>query len=195
MQSVHWRKPFIVLMLLSPLIACAQTTNEAGTQIDFRPVAEEFEAAAEEYRAIWRDDGDRIAAAFRKFTGLTLEPGPIDTIVYEGISFSGDATRPMRMRASYPLDTKRGTLVHELSHRLIWDVYPIDLEDHPVIFLFLYDVWVELWGQEFADAQVAIESRRRGRFDYESAWQTAIDLGFEGRRAAWQKIIEGSGQQ
>ena len=51
---------------------------------------------------------------FRSRSGI-----PIRAIVYEGISNSGYKRIPMRMRASYPPDTKRATLVHELAHRLI----------------------------------------------------------------------------
>ena len=67
----------------------------------------------------------------------------------------------MLLRASYPTETKRGTLVHELAHRLAADV-PFKGDHHELIFLFVYDVWVDLWGQPFADDQVRIESLRKG---------------------------------
>ena len=118
-----------------------------------------------------------------------MEPGPIRAIVYEGISNSGYRDRPMRMRASYPPDTKRATLVHELAHRLISDLVPQHVEEHPIIFLFVYDVWVKLWGQEFADEQVAVESERRGRYDYESAWRDALALGPDGRAKRWSQFL------
>ena len=138
-------------------------------------------AATEAYREIWRTEGERISAALEAATGLEMEAGPIRAIVYEGISNSGYKRQPMYMRASYPPDTKRATLVHELAHRLIADLTTRDLEEHPIIFLFVYDVWVTLWGQDFADAQVAVESERRGNYDYESAWRDALALGREGR--------------
>jgi hypothetical protein len=34
------------------------------------------------------------------------------------------------------------------------------VDHHSIIFLFVYDVWVELWGQSFADEQVTIERAR-----------------------------------
>lgn len=101
----------------------------------------------------------------------------------------------MRMRASYPYDTKRGTLVHELSHRLISELVPKKFEDHPVIFLFLYDAWVELWGRDFADSQVAVESRRRGIYDYEAAWKTALELSAEERSIRWAEFRRKREQQ
>jgi len=160
-----------------------------GAEINFVPEGPEFAAATEEYQAIWKAEGDLIVNALQKATGLVLEPGPIQAIVYEGVSYSGYRERPMRMRASYPSDTKRATLVHELSHRLISDVAPRHVDQHPVIFLFVYDVWLELWGKEFADAQVAVESARRGRYDYESAWRDALALGAAARAERWSKLV------
>jgi hypothetical protein len=155
----------------------------AGTHIDFIPESPQFSSAAAEYRAIWKEDGDRIVESFKKRTGLTLEPGPIQVIVFEGVSYSGDPDKPMQLRASYPLETKRATLVHELSHRLISTLVPQDFEDHPLTFLFLYDVWVDLWGKDFADAQVKVERARRGV--YETAWQGVLALTTQERAERW----------
>jgi hypothetical protein len=174
-------------LLLGATMSSAQPTN--GTTISFIPWEPEFIAAVDEYRAIWSAEGGRIVEALRRATGLTLEAGPIHAIVYEGPSFSGYHEAPMRLRASYPSATKRATLVHELSHRLIADLVPYDFEDHPTIFLFVYDVWVELWGKEFADEQVQIESARRGLYDYESAWKDALALGADARAKNWSTFL------
>jgi hypothetical protein len=40
-----------------------------------------------------------------------------------------------------------------------------------VLYLFLYDVWESLWGKNFADRQVEIESGRTGLYDYKTAWK------------------------
>ena len=37
----------------------------------------------------------------------------------------------------------------------------------------MYDVWVDLWGQPFADGQVKVEGLRKGIVDYEGAWKRA----------------------
>jgi len=95
----------------------------------------------------------------------------------------------MYMRASYPPDTKRATLVHELAHRLISGYVGKDEEDHPVIFLFVYDVWLRLWGREFADAQVEVEGERTGRYDYARAWREALALGADGRAQHWRQFL------
>jgi hypothetical protein len=174
---------------LSCGVAFASAEACAYPQIDFEPESSRFTAATAEYREIWRTEGERISKALEAATGLEMEAGPIRAIVFEGISNSGYKRQPMRMRASYPPDTKRATLVHELAHRLISDFVSKDGEDHPIIFLFVYDVWVQLWGQEFADEQVAVESERRGHYDYESAWRDTLALGREGRAERWKQFL------
>jgi hypothetical protein len=169
------------------LLGCLPATASAA-ELDFVPQEPGFSVAADEYRRIWNSEGDGIANALRAATGLSLEAGPVRAIVCECVSYSGDREMPMQLRASYSEDTKRATLVHELSHRLISDVAPESVDQHQVIFLFVYDVWVQLWGKEFADAQVVVESGRRGRYDYESAWRDALALGAAGRKERWRAL-------
>ena len=111
-------------------------------------------------RGIWAAEASRIVTAMERATGLRFEPGPIRAVIYEGPSFSGFGERPMQLRASYLPATKRATLVHELGHRLMGELVPADVDHHSIIFLFVYDVWVELWGQPFADEQVTMERAR-----------------------------------
>jgi hypothetical protein len=169
------------LFALACALAIARAEASDHPRIDFEPESARYAPAAEEYRALWRAEGERISAALEQATGLEMEAGPITAVVYGGISSSGYPRYPMYMRANYPPDTKRATLVHELAHRLVSGLVPRNFEDHPVIFLFVYDVWVKLWGEAFADEQVAVESERRGRYDYESAWRDALALGAAGR--------------
>jgi hypothetical protein len=162
-----------LLALSSPLLAQTPATSLA---VNFTASAEAFHAATEEYRDIWAKEGSRIVAAMERATGLRFEPGPIEVSVYEGTSYSGErGGRLMVLRASYPTETKRGTLVHELAHRLAADV-PFKGDHHELIFLFVYDVWVDLWGQPFADEQVRIESLRKGIVDYESIWKKTLAM-------------------
>jgi hypothetical protein len=177
------------LLALACGTAAVATGASAYPRIDFKPESDQYAAATEEYREIWRIEGERISDALEEATGLEMEEGPITAVVYDGRSNSGYGRIPMRMRWSYPPDTKRATLVHELAHRLISDLVPRDMDEHPVIFLFVYDVWVRLWGQEFADEQVAVEGRRRGHYDYEGAWRDALALGADGRAARWSQFL------
>jgi hypothetical protein len=97
----------------------------------------------------------------------------------------------MLLRASYPPETKRATLVHELAHRLAADV-PFKSDHHELIFLFVYDVWVDLWGQEFADQQVRIEGLRKGIVDYEGMWKRALARSAAERAQRLQDILGSS---
>jgi len=38
----------------------------------------------------------------------------------------------------------------------------VDLDEHRVLDLFLYDVWESLWGRDLAEQQVTFESGLRG---------------------------------
>src|SRR5688572_16363213 len=182
------------LITLSALLAFSSTflaqTPGPSLQVTFTASTEAFRAATEEYRAIWAKEGGRIVEAMERLTGLRFEPGPIEVSVYEGTSYSGErGGRPMLLRASYPTETKRGTLVHELAHRLAADV-PFKGDDHhELIFLFVYDVWVALWGQPFADEQVRIESRRKGGSDYEGIWKKTLGLPATERARRLREVV------
>ena len=108
--------------------ACAATT--AVDRITFEAESPVFSKAVADYKAIWAADGARIVGLMEQKTGLRVEPNPILAIVHEGVSSSGYHDIPMRLRASYPFDIKRATLVHELSHRLISDLVPKRFEEH-----------------------------------------------------------------
>jgi hypothetical protein len=176
----------VLLALSSPLLGQAPATS---LQLNFTASAEGFRAATEEYRDIWAKEGSRIVAAMEKATGLRFEPGPIEVSIYEGTSYSGErGGRPMLLRASYAEETKRGTLVHELAHRLAADV-PFKGDHHDLIFLFVYDVWVDLWGQPFADGQVRIEGLRKGIVDYEGVWKRTLAMPAEERARRLKEIL------
>lgn len=162
-----------LLMWWAPAFA---QTPAATLQLNFSASADSFKAATEEYRAIWAREGSRIVSSMERLSGLQFEKGPVDVRVYEGVSYSGaPGGPPMVLRASYPEPTKRGTLVHELAHRLANNV-KVPVDHHELIFLFVYDVWVDLWGQSFADEQVAIESKRTGIVDYASIWKKTLAI-------------------
>jgi hypothetical protein len=102
----------------------------------------------------------------------------------------------MYLRASYPTDVKKGTLVHEHGHRLIAQLRnrPLDLDEHRVLFLFLYDVWDGLWGSDFADQEVIFESGLKGLYDYESAWKWGRSLTQNERASRFADIMRANGR-
>ena len=55
---------------------------------------------ADEYRQIWASEGARIVAIMERATGLAFPDRPVSVVVYEGVSWAGRGTAPMRLRAS-----------------------------------------------------------------------------------------------
>ena len=178
------------LLALIGLCAAPVLAQAPSLQLDFVAESDAFGYAAAEYRSIWQADGERIVGVMGRLTGLEFEAGPVHVIVHEGTSFSGYRDIPMRMRASYARSTKQATLVHELGHRLISELVPGTFDDHPIIFLFVYDAWVELWGGEFADRVVEVESARRGPSNYAGTWQSVLALSADERAEKFRQFLQ-----
>jgi hypothetical protein len=162
-------------------------------RITFVAQSDSFASAAREYQELWAAEGARIVAAMERVSGLRfVSPVYADTaitaLVLERASNSGYRDTPMQMRASYPASTKRATLVHELGHRLQGGLFRRDEEEHGPLFLWVYDVWVDLYGLPFANAEVAVERRRGPR--YVAAWDAAMALSSEERQARWRTLRE-----
>jgi len=194
-------KPGTGIVFGTALITLAMLWNSAASatdQVQERRVAIRFEPesptdafvkAAAEYDAVWKTEGDRIVEAMERITGLRFEEREIKAVVYEGVSFSGSGNTPLRLRASYPAEVKKATLVHEILHRMLGRVKTTsDIDEHRKLFLVLYDIWVALDGKEFADRNVAVESGRRGLYDYESAWKWALRMSAEERAAKFKTL-------
>lgn len=174
-----------------------QTGPEPGVpspvRMRFVATAPEFEEAVAAYERIWEAEGARIVEVMERRSGVSfVKPAFADTLitanVLEAPSYSGFEEEPMRLRASYAEPVKRGTLVHELGHRLQGRAIPREAPEHRSLYLWLYDTWVELWGQEFADAQVAFERGLTER--YVRAWDETLALSKEERAAKWQALLE-----
>ena len=187
-------------LVATVLLATAVVLSSSGAQssptvvrVVFEAQADSFRAATQEYESIWRQDGTRIIAAMERRSSLRfMYPLFADTmiraLVLERASSSGYRDlAPMELRASYPVNTKRGTLIHELGHRLMAGLHRRDEEEHEVLFLWLYAVWIDVYGQPFADEQVAVERRRRG--PYPQAWDAVTALSAEERAARWQAVL------
>ena len=169
---------------------------EGRVSMTFTPQDQTFAVAAEAYRQLWVDEGTRIIEGMERESGLPFPEDHVNAIVFEGVSRSGSGNTPMYLRASYPPDVKKATLVHELGHRLIAQlrIRPADVDEHRVLFLFLYDLWERLWGRDFADQQVTVESGRTGVYDYASAWRWALSLGKEQRASRFAEILKANGR-
>jgi len=164
-------------------------------QLRLIPVFEdpEFVNAATEYEKIWQADGEQILNALEKHSQLPLNENRIAVVVYEGVSYSGrDVHDVMKLRASYSEDIKKGTLIHELSHRLMFQMDAQSTSDtrdiHEILFLFLYDVWAEVYGSEFANKKVAHERSLSAR--YEDAWSKTLKLDTTERKQHWALYLK-----
>jgi hypothetical protein len=182
---------FAVLLAVGACSSNPQPGSPGGPvavpRLEFVPESETYAAAVGEYERIWATDAARIVRTMQDVSGLTFTDTAITAIVFEGVRSSGFRDTPMRLRASYPLDTKKATLIHELGHRLQSPLFRRQDEEHGPLFLWLYDVWVALYGKEFADAQVLVEKRRRG--PYPRAWDEALALSPGERAERWEAIV------
>jgi hypothetical protein len=122
-------------------------------------------------------------------TGLPFPSAPIEAIVGNGPPMTAYDGRTIRLRAAYSPAYKKATLVHEIGHRLAMEVRDTaGLDDHRLLYLFLYDVWTDLYGPEFADTMVRIERRIPGPGDYDAAWKWALAMSRQERRARLQLL-------
>ncbi|WP_129792733.1 hypothetical protein [Sphingosinicella sp. CPCC 101087] len=161
----------------------------AAPPLTFVPVGLRFAPAADEYRALWEQEGPRIVAAMEAATGLPFPSAPIEAIVGNGPPMTAYDGRTIRLRAAYSPAYKKATLVHEIGHRLAMEVRDTaGLDDHRLLYLFLYDVWTDLYGPDFADTMVRIERRIPGPGDYDAAWKWALAMSRQERRARLQQL-------
>jgi len=144
--------------------------------------------AVEGYKKIWLDEAEKIVESIKKVSGLSFVEKEINAVVFEGRSGSS----PLCLRASYSYATKKASLVHELCHRLL-DGNGLGLPrgqnsslEHKHLDLVLYDIWIDLYGQLFANEQIAIESNKVQL--YKEAWDYALAFTKEERKIEFKKL-------
>lgn len=180
------KRIFAALLLASVSLASAQ---DSKVKVSFSSESEKYAKATTEYEAIWSSEGKRIIETMERVSGVEFSEREVRAIVYEGVSWSGFGNEPMKLRASYPSDVKKATLVHELGHRLIVRVPKTkEMDEHRVLFLVLYDIWESLYGRDFADRMVEVEKKRKGLYDYESAWKWALAMSKDERAAKFKAL-------
>jgi hypothetical protein len=177
-------RPWPVALALGFLLTAA------APPMRFEPALAPETADADQYRQLWQAEGARIAAALEAETGLTFPGAPIDVIVEETRPMTAYDGRTIWIRGSYSPEYKKGALVHELGHRLALTLKDHGgLDDHRLLYLFLYDVWTNLYGKGFADHMVSIE-RRIGP-NYDAAWTWALAMTREERREKFRRLAQG----
>lgn len=168
-------------LALAPLavLLCA-----AAPPVTFTAADPDLRESTAEYRALWEAEGARMVAALEAASGVSFAAAPIEMIVYRGTPMTPYDGRSIWLKAGYPLYYMRSTLVHELSHRLSYTLPRTgDLDDHRLLFLFLYEAWSELYGPDFAARMAAAERRIAGRYDYDGAWAWALAMTPDERQA------------
>ena len=166
------------------LLGLAMLLGAAAPPLSFVPLAPQHAPAADFYRQLWDSEGASIVAALEAESGLAFPAAPIEAIVRDGAPMTPLDGRSIRLRASRNADYMRATLVHEMGHRLTLTLpRTAEIDDHRLLYLFLYDAWTRLYGSGFADRMVRFERRIPGPYDYDAAWTWALAMSREQRKA------------
>lgn len=163
-------------------------------EIKFHPDSDkqEFIEGAKEYQDIWDKEGAKIVETMERISGLKFTEKVINAITFEGIS----RRYPLCLRSSYSHEIKKATLIHELGHRLLTgngiveagDPKTQALKTHKCLNLILYDIWEELYGEEFAKRSVEVEWHDRPPF-YKEAWDWALSFDKKTRQAEFTGLV------
>jgi len=159
------------------------------------PVIPEIEAAANEYQEMWNRNAEKILQSISKISALSTTETQIHAIVREAIS----QCHPLILRASYSANTKIATTIHELLHRFLHEagIYKITsgpskdrgLLSHQVLNLILFDIWEDLYGKDFAQQEVSVESKRSDM--YKQAWDWALAMSSLERKEIFSLLRSG----
>jgi len=147
--------------------------------------------ATAEYQKIWNEEGERIVNAIESISSLKFKEKFINAMILERPSQS----HPMTLRASLSIKSKKATIVHELCHRLLSgngirmkiQDQATELNIHKNINLILFDIWNDLFGENFAKENVERESRL-GNY-YREAWIYVLSLSKEERAKKFKELI------
>lgn len=158
-------------------------------EIKFYPEAgiPRFIEAAEEYTKIWNEDGKRITEVIEIMSGSSFRADMYSAIILDN---KPSSSYPLILRSSYTLIQKKATLIHELTHKVIQrndDMKVSELENHKVLDLILYDIWVAVYGESFADASV--EDEKVWSDTYKDAWNYALSFTKEERVKRYNEFL------
>lgn len=167
--------------------------------INFYPESDNpvFEKATREYQRIWKEEGLKIQDAIEKISGLKFKEKIINAVTCDDVSYSV----PLKLDSKISIENKRGTLVHELCHRLIvgnnvrfdfaYEDPNWNMEVHKQVDLILYDIWVELYGEKFAKKEIKYEIglwTGKGISPYKIAWDFVLSLNKNERAKEFAKF-------
>jgi hypothetical protein len=169
-------------------------------------LTDELVPLVQEARQIWAAEGAHIIQVIQEVSGLRFGESAITVLIHRAPSVSGAPipSSPLKLSSRYPI---RMSLIHELGHRLNtaqirslpkdWPSGNAGRDGHKLLYLYLYDVWVRLYGQAQADDWVDQEKQwaALGFTFIKEAWEWALQLGADGRAAKLRAIIAASRTQ
>ena len=173
-------------MRLGLVSACTMLAllTAASPPVSFVPQQPRFAESAKDYRQLWAAEGAQMVSVLEARSGLRFPSHPIEAIVRDGPPIADFDGRWMRLRAARSPDYRRATLMHELGHLLARSLpRSAEIDDHRLLFLFLYDAWIDLYGQSFAERFMHGERRFTRAYDYDAAWRWALAMTREQRQA------------
>lgn len=140
-----------------------------------------------EYKAIWEEEGEKIVKTLEDMSGLKFKEDTIIATISE-TSFS----HPLTLKASISKERKFATLIHELVHILLNDIKLPKIEDssleiHKLIYLFQYDVFTKLYGEDFAIRNAKADIKYRPRV-HKLAWDWVLSFSKEERAEKFKEI-------
>ncbi|MGQ0559458.1 MAG: hypothetical protein ACT4OE_07730 [Sphingosinicella sp.] len=172
-----------MILRIAAALSLLGLLGAAAPPLAFVPQQPRFAQAAKDYRQLWRQEGARIVAALEANSGIRFPTHRIEALVRDGPPMADFEGRWLRLRASNSLDYCRATLMHELGHLLARSLpRTAELDDHRLLYLFLYDAWSDLYGPGFAERFARMERRVPGLYDYDAAWRWALAMSREQRR-------------
>ena len=169
-------------------------------KINFYPERDntKFETAVKEYEVIWKEKGDKITKTIERISGLKFRENLINALIFDGTAYSV----PLRLSSNPLPEIKEGILIHELCHRLLIGnkiKFPMkmteenyNLEVHKLVNLILFDTWVDLYNEVFANKQIKAEIKIGGDNDknpYKLAWDWARKMTRDERQKEFKKYL------
>lgn len=157
--------------------------------INFYPECDipRFIEGAEEYKKIWKEDGEKIAEAIMRISGFKFRADTYNAIILDN---KPSSSYPLILLSSYSHEKKKSTLIHELTHKVLPRndaMKESELENHKVLDLILYEIWTDVHGEDFA--KIAVEGEKTWSDTYVKAWDYAVSLTKEQRREEYQKFL------
>jgi hypothetical protein len=161
-------------------------------RINFYPDSDlqDFSRDISEYQNIWETDGELIVKVWEKLTKFIFKETFINAILIDRISHS----HPLSLRYNYPINQKKSVLVHELGHRILHGRVILKIKrdtvlNHKHLYLKLYDVFLELYGEEFTKEAIAFDNQLS--LDYKKAWDWVLQFTKEERQIRFEKVVNG----